>query len=248
MSEGVAYQAGAIWSLFLGDYDGETKIKKLLEHGDFGIGTFQGLDGELVALDSKIYQVPATGCALDVTNQENTVPFAVFTKFDNTVKPTEHSSTASSFQEFEKIMDELILKEHESLNYFYFIRVDGTFPTMKVRSLQKQVRPYQRLSEIQKKSQVEFTYEHTKGTLVITRFPTYLKTLTVPGYHIHYIDDERTIGGHVLGFSMSQTAQIRIVQCKKFNLDLNETVDFGKLATDEATLDGDLVNIEGDRK
>ncbi|ORX88372.1 alpha-acetolactate decarboxylase [Basidiobolus meristosporus CBS 931.73] len=248
MSEGVAFQAGAIWSLFMGDYDGETKIQELLQHGDFGIGTFQGLDGELVALDSKIYQVPISGCAIDVTEAKNTVPFAVFTKFDSSIEPTEHTSDVASFEEFETAMDELLLKEYGTLNFYYFIRVDGTFPTMKVRSLCKQARPYERLSKVQKEAQVEFTYENTKGTLVITRFPGYMKTLTVPGYHVHYINDERSIGGHVLGFSMAQSAQVRTVQCKKFNLDLSQSVDFGNLATDDTSLDNDLVTIEKSRQ
>ena len=41
-----AYQVATISSLLAGGYDGDTTVGEILRHGDFGLGTFNGVDGE----------------------------------------------------------------------------------------------------------------------------------------------------------------------------------------------------------
>ena len=55
-SECVIYQTSLMSALISGVYEGQITMAELLKHGDFGLGTFNNLDGELVALNSKIYQ------------------------------------------------------------------------------------------------------------------------------------------------------------------------------------------------
>lgn len=45
------YQVSTLDSLMQGVYDGELMLEELLQRGDFGIGTFDALDGEMVILD-----------------------------------------------------------------------------------------------------------------------------------------------------------------------------------------------------
>jgi acetolactate decarboxylase len=56
------------------------EVAILLEHGDFGLGTFENLDGEMVILDGAIYQVRGDG---SVKHREDDfqIPFAVVTRF-----------------------------------------------------------------------------------------------------------------------------------------------------------------------
>ena len=54
-------QTSTIDALLAGVYDGEMSCRELLDHGNFGIGTFNRLDGEMIALDGKIYQVKSDG-------------------------------------------------------------------------------------------------------------------------------------------------------------------------------------------
>ena len=41
-----------------------------LEHGDFGLGTFANLDGEMVVLDGRVYQVQGTGRVSEASPDE----------------------------------------------------------------------------------------------------------------------------------------------------------------------------------
>jgi Alpha-acetolactate decarboxylase len=54
--------------------------QRLLEHRDFGLGTFANLDGEMVVLDGHVYQVQGTGRVSEALPSAR-APFAVVTKF-----------------------------------------------------------------------------------------------------------------------------------------------------------------------
>ena len=79
-SEDVLYQVSTLDALMQGVYDGEVSLDQLTGHGDFGIGTFDGLDGEMVVLDGQVYQVPADGQVLQMDAAILT-PFAMVTYF-----------------------------------------------------------------------------------------------------------------------------------------------------------------------
>ena len=55
------FQVSTIDALLQGDYDGYTSLKELSSKGDFGIGTVNALDGELVIENGQFYQVKADG-------------------------------------------------------------------------------------------------------------------------------------------------------------------------------------------
>ena len=46
--------------LVAGIYSGAVSFGLILQHGDFGLGTFENLDGEMVVLDGRVYRVGAT--------------------------------------------------------------------------------------------------------------------------------------------------------------------------------------------
>src|SRR5260370_782409 len=70
------YQISAISSRLRGGYDGDTTVGELLRHGSFGLGTFNGVDGEMMVLDGKVYRGTVDGRAHVVASSELT-PFAV---------------------------------------------------------------------------------------------------------------------------------------------------------------------------
>ena len=55
------FQYATINSLLAGVFDGDLTIAKLKRHGDLGIGTFNALDGEMLALDGQFYQIRSDG-------------------------------------------------------------------------------------------------------------------------------------------------------------------------------------------
>ena len=44
-----------------GGYNGDLTAGELKTHGDFGLGTFNALNGEMIVLGGQIWQVPASG-------------------------------------------------------------------------------------------------------------------------------------------------------------------------------------------
>ncbi len=54
------YQTSLMSALLGGVYDGEMTVRELLRHGDFGLGTFNALDGEMVVLDGACYHYGET--------------------------------------------------------------------------------------------------------------------------------------------------------------------------------------------
>ena len=106
------FQVSTIDALLAGVYDGETTIKELKKQGDFGIGTFDGLDGEMIILNGEVYKVKIDG-EVDIIDDSETTPFAVTTFF----KPDLTISLEGEFNytELEFYIDQAI----ESKNIFY---------------------------------------------------------------------------------------------------------------------------------
>ena len=74
-------QVSTIDAILSGIYDGVMNYETLKGYGGFGIGTFEGLDGEMLAFDGKYYQIKADGVAYPVAGSQET-PFAAVTYFD----------------------------------------------------------------------------------------------------------------------------------------------------------------------
>jgi acetolactate decarboxylase len=186
----VLYQVSTIDSLMAGLYDGWTTIGELSKHGDFGLGTFDKLDGEMIVVDGIVYQIASDG-SVHRPSAAVTTPFAAVTTFDKDI-------TAA----IPKEMDLPALKGYldsmlPSKNVFYAIRIDGTFPEVRTRSVPRQSKPYQRLTSVVE-HQPEFEFTNVKGTIVALRCPYYVKGVNVPGYHMHFITADRKRGGHIL--------------------------------------------------
>jgi acetolactate decarboxylase len=194
-------QISTINALIKGIYEGDTTIGHLLELGSFGIGTINHLDGEMLALDGKAYQVTSSG-KVNILPADAKTPFAAVTNFH--ADTTTAGVSVGSMDEMQKLIDAGLPSE----NLFYAIKITGSFPTMKVRSVPRQEPPYKPLTEVVKTQSI-FTLEQTSGTLVGFRCPDFVQGVNVASYHLHYITDDKQQGGHVLGFELkSGTVQV----------------------------------------
>lgn len=70
-----------------------------------------------------------------------------------------------------------------------------------MRSVPAQEKPYPQLVEVTK-NQPEFEFNDVKGTIAGFRCPSYVKGINVAGYHLHFLTEDKTGGGHVLEFSL----------------------------------------------
>ena len=205
------YQLSTIGSLIAGNYDGFQTAEVLKQHGDFGIGTFDALDGELVMIDGTIYKIKDTGKA-ELVPDSITMPFAAVTFFDK-----DYSLEIKDIKDY-KTLSAKLDKSIINKNNFYAFRIDGTFAFLKLRSVPKQEKPYPILSKV---TENQPTFEHTniKGSLIGYWCPDYIGSINVPGYHFHFISEDRTIGGHLLEVSFTQ-AQAFADTCDSFNMQL----------------------------
>jgi acetolactate decarboxylase len=213
----VLFQVSTIDALMQGVYDGCFTFADLMEHGDYGIGTFHALEGEMVALDGECYQIKADGVAYPVKS-DMTTPFSTVTFFE--VDQTAAIKNAGNFTQLCGQMDEQL----PSRNVFYALRIDGTFPYVKTRSVPGQERPYPRLVDAVKNQSV-FEFYNVTGTVVGVWAPEFSKGVNVPGYHLHFITADRKAGGHVLDLKVDE-AKAEVDVTSGFSMQLPEEGDF----------------------
>ena len=195
------YQVSTLAALLDGHYDGETTLHSLRGKGDFGIGTFEGLDGEMILLDGIFYQARADGSVVKPDDSLKT-PFACVTRFD-----ADHELPLAEDTNYEALKRQLDRK-FATKGLPYAIRVKGTFKQIRVRSVPAQKKPYPRLTEVVKQQPV-FDYEDVEGTLVGFCLPPSLEGVNVPGYHLHLISKDTKKGGHLLAFTLAEgTVQV----------------------------------------
>lgn len=216
------FQNSTINALLEGVYDGAMTYGELRRHGDFGLGTFNGLDGEMIAFDGKFYQVKSDGVAYPVSDEQCT-PFATVSFF----RPAVHRriSEPLDFERLQSLMDSLM----DGPNLFHAIRLDGEFSTMKTRSVPRQEKPYPHLEEVAKNQPI-FDFKDVRGTLAGFRFPDYTRGLNVPGFHLHFLTEDRKAGGHVLDLELER-GELAIDSTSQFHMEL---------PTDPAFLHADL--------
>ncbi len=219
------FQVSTSGALVAGVYDQEVTVGALLEHGDFGLGTFAGLDGEMVVLDGQVYQAHGSGQVTEA-RAEAGAPFAVITRFT----PDMSGSIAgvTSFSDLEARCDAF----RTSDNIFYALRLHGRFSHIRTRVVNPPT-PGVALTEAAK-SQSEFVLEDISGTLVGIWSPVFSSQFSVEGYHFHFISDDHQHGGHVLDVKADHL-DFQIENLNDFRLVLPETEAYLK-----ANLDRDI--------
>ena len=188
------FQSSTMSALLDGVYDGDMTIEELLRHGDFGLGTFNRLDGEMVVLDGVCYHLCADGSAT-VANGTDRSPFAAVTHFTPSTTLTVDAPTSRT--DVLALIDETL----DSPNLIHAIRVTGTFSNVRTRTVKAQTPPYPPLTEASDGQAVK-TFDNADGVLVGFHTPEFEQGISVAGYHLHFLDAERTSGGHVLDFTL----------------------------------------------
>jgi acetolactate decarboxylase len=212
------FQVSTSGALVAGVFDREVSVKSILEHGDFGLGTFANLDGEMVVLDGRAFQVEGTGRVLEAASDAG-APFAVVTRFSPQIHT--HSGPVESFKDLEQCCD----RYRSSGNVFYAIRLDGHFRRIRTRAVNPPS-PGTRLIDATK-AQSEFNFTDIDGTLVGLWSPECSSPFSVSGYHFHFISNDREHGGHLLDLEATEL-DVRIESLTDFHLALPSSEAFLK--------------------
>jgi acetolactate decarboxylase len=230
-------QFSLLAALAAGDYGGGAPLARMLEFGDFGVGTFDGLDGEMIVLDGAVYQVLADGEVVQRTD-EGATPFATVTFFDADGTLTEVA--AASLQDLDQSLDRRLPHAKRP----YALRVSAEFAELTLRSAPPQSPPYRPLAEVIDQQRV-WTRENVRGTLIGIRCPAWMGTLNVAGYHWHFLSDDRTIGGHVLDCRFAG-GRLTYDECSSVLIELPGSASFGAVDMSGVS-DADVDKIERQR-
>lgn len=172
----------------------------------------------MIALDGSFYQIKSDGKATTPDDSAKT-PFAVVTHFvpQKTVAERECTSFVG--------LEAMVAEHRSSENIFYAIRLDGQFDYIRTRAMCKTAEGVPLVEAAA--HQPEFEFHDVRGTLIGFWSPKYVSSLNVPGLHLHFIDDQRTGGGHLLEIE-GQNLTLQISAENDLRLALPENTDFLK--------------------
>ena len=192
------FQYNTLGALMSGLYGGTMTIGELLQYGDLGIGTLDSIDGELIVLDGKAYQAKGSGEVPEVVEVDpsETVPYAA-------VVP--HKAEVIFRQRFEmndKELEERIESYYDGENLFRSIKIHGDFSHMRVRMIPKSTSD-RKFAEVAV-NQPEYSKENVTGTIVGIWTPEIFHGVSLAGYHLHFVSDDLSFGGHVMDFVIKE--------------------------------------------
>lgn len=216
------YQVALLQSLTMGYFDGSISVKDLKTHGDIGIGTFEGLDGEMIVLDGVVYRADGD-CEIHVMKDKDKVPFSNVTFFESDFSL--NFINVADKAALEKILNEKVDKLGR--NSFYMIKITGDFNEVLIRSERGSKEPYPTLVEALK-TQKEITPQNISGTVVGLYCPDFMSSLNTPGWHFHFISADKKIGGHVLNLNIKR-GEVQFDKTNNFAMGLPSKKNFHSL-------------------
>ena len=188
------FQTSTVRALLAGAYDGDVTLREVLEHGDIGLGTLDGLDGELIVLDGEAWKAELD-CTLTRPALTTRTPYAVVLPFS----PGDPGPLAGPFEESE--LQARLCERVKRARRPTAIRIDGSFAEVHVRSVPRQRPPYRPLAEVIEQQHVSVLRD-VRGTMLGFCFPDALDGIEMVGAHLHFLSDDRTRGGHVLSYTL----------------------------------------------
>jgi acetolactate decarboxylase len=210
------YQVSTSTALVQGVYQGCVNVGTIKAHGDFGLGTYDSLDGEGLMLDGRVYQAVGDGTVNEPADSVS-VPFWVSTEFE-----ADRSVNIESVNTWEELCAQAdALRTSENL--FAAIRIDGLFDEIHYRVACK-TEPGTDLVTATS-HQAEFTLQNIQGTLMGFWSPVYARTFNIPGYHLHLLSDDHLHGGHVLGVR-AKNLKLQVMDANNITMALPESPAF----------------------
>ena len=202
MSEPKMFQVSTLQALALGYSRSVITVEELLKNGNTGLGTFEDVNGEMILVDGHCFRAMEDGCVTEV-GPDTGVPFA----------SVAFLSSARCFElvnigDIESLKQELNLKIEEEfgLNSMHMVCIDGEFAKVCARSESAFRSHHIDLKSILEKTQNDFYFDEIRGSLVCVYYPDYMDGINASGWHLHFVSEDRTKGGHVFEINMVRGA------------------------------------------
>ncbi|MBA2654069.1 MAG: acetolactate decarboxylase [Gammaproteobacteria bacterium] len=210
------YQYSHFLAISHGLYDGTISVQNLMQYGNFGLGTFHALEGELVVIDGQSYHC-TQGVKTSIANVEDTLPWAAVGNFTENIK----TANLQYIVDF-KTLEDTLLKLMETTNYPFLFHIEGTFENIVIGSVLKQEKPYPKIKEIID-SGVTVETGKIKGQLVGFYAPEFMFPMKGKGFHLHCLEEKQRFGGHVLELTLKEgSVKFECVTEIKLELPQNE--------------------------
>ena len=233
------YQVSTLQALALGYSRSVIKVRELLQHGNTGLGTFENVDGEMVVMNGHCYRADQDGSLSEVPDNTG-VPFAAVSTLMGT-----NRFPLKGMANIEKLREALTLKIEEkfSLNSMHVVRVDGFFSKVDARSEAPYRAHHLPLKDILAKNQRAFVFENIRGALIGVYFPDYMDGINMPGWHLHFISEDKTKGGHVFDMVM-QEGEVRLDRINTITLELPSEPAFDTYSLKQQDLAEEIKSVE----
>ena len=187
------YQVSTLQALAMGYTKKVITVGELLEHGDTVLGTFENVDGEMIVLDGHCYRALEDGRVVEADSDMG-VPFSSVTKFQGILEF--EINNIESIDDLKRMLTDKV-DEGFGLNSMHIVRIDGHFTKIFARSEAGYESRFIKLKDILSENQRDFHFENIDGTLVCIYYPDYMDGINAVGWHLHFISEDRKLGGHV---------------------------------------------------
>ncbi len=200
MADSKMYQVSTLQALAMGYTKATVTVGELLSHGSIGLGTFENVDGEMIVLDGVCYRATEDGSVIPADSGMG-VPFSVIDCF--TPEREFDLGYAESITVLKQQLD-LRVEEGFGLNSIHVVRIDGEFPKIDARSESPYKSQHVTLKDVLSVTQKAFLFENIRGSLICVYFPDYMDGINAPGWHMHFVSEDRKCGGHVFDLIMTR--------------------------------------------
>ena len=236
--ENTMYQVSTLQALILGYSRTVINVDELIQHGDTGLGTFEDVNGEMIVMDGHCYRADQFGNVTEV-DPSTGIPFAAVARLYGN-----QQFQLNDMPNFASIQTELTRKIEEvfGLNSMHIVRIDGEFGKIDARSEGPYRSHHIRLKEILFHTQQSFLFENIRGSLVGVYFPDYMDGINMPGWHLHFLSEDRTKGGHVFDASIIKGAA-RVDKITSIHINLPKEASFDTYSLKE-DLESEIKSVE----
>jgi len=210
------FQVSTSGAIVQGLYQGCVSVADLRRHGDLGLGTFEDLDGEMILIDGHCFRARADGSVTEAPDDALT-PFAAVVAF-----VADTSAAIGPIASLEALTADLD-RLRTSDNTIVAFRITGTFDTLSLRAACKHESGTGLVEATADQGLFDFT--NITGTMLGFWSPEYAQAISIAGYHLHFISDDRRHGGHVLG-ATATSLNVDIHQVSDVHLAIPETEAF----------------------
>ncbi|MBE6045792.1 MAG: acetolactate decarboxylase [Clostridiales bacterium] len=230
MDKNCMYQVSTLQALALGYTRSVVRTDELLSHGNTGLGTFEDVNGEMIVVDRHCYQAAEEGSITEMPPDIG-VPFASVANLQG-----DRIFTLSEIPDIEHLKMKLNLKIEEDfgLNSMHIAKIEGDFERVDARSESAYRSHHVELKDILGKTQKSFCFKQIRGTMVCIYYPDYMDGINAPGWHLHFISEDRKWGGHVFDLQMKR-GEVHLDKINRIEIQLPSEPAFDTYSLKEAS-------------